>query len=451
MGDFLEKILKAYSVFILNTNPTKLWKRIRFVLHWLSLPIKLLLIGGLGLFQIILKTTSTPRKISIKNVSLETKQNFFRKAFICMPILRTTELQGYVPRVSLYEVPNGYNHVSDHQCSRHSTYEFLLRKLGINEEKVSKVTNMFMQNKWLCRGFKWNPYDRAIKYNVSTTSGDMLCGLNLALLDRNLPCENFDILVSNIIENDYALLEGASPDVEDYAYDLYQSELKKNSYREESVKLKSARGMWQPGLETVGAQALTILSTLRLCEVKNGNREAGKEYRKLLYKYGYGLLSIFPTAYTDKQRGYFNDHNCMISLYVLSKCSKTRLGKLFWKIPMVYVWLLSRHWYNGYFTGLLKDCYPNFVSKSYIDQCINYLYEESPNEFVCEEKTEELTKDTPVPYNLNVHDEFSPDTRYDKRIKDSNANGNKFKTGLGFIACAIMLEDNPKELIGAIR
>ena len=78
---------------------------------------------------------------------------------------------------------------------------------------------------------------------------------------------------------------------------------------------------------------------------------------------------------------------CLIALYVLSKSSKTTLGKLFWKIPMVYVWLLSKHWYNGYFTGLVKECYPNVISKSYIDKCKQYLYEEKPNTFANVERT----------------------------------------------------------------
>jgi hypothetical protein len=448
MGDKMDKILKLYNELILKAIPTNNWIRIRFILHWLTLPLKIILIGSLGIFQIISKKFKRPRELTNKELpTYGLKVKYFNEALNELPILKTLELECYVNRVPYFSYPNGYNHNPDHQCSRHSTYYFLMKKLGLNNEKMEIPLSMFMQNKWLARGFSWNPYENNIDYNVKSTSGDMLCGLNLAIMSQEHPSEKFDQLITNIIENDYALLEGASPEKDDYGYDLYNKLLKESGYRMESVKMKSARGMWQPGLETVGAQALTILSALRLAEVKNGNREAGKEYRKLLFKYGYGLLSLFPTAYIDSKRGYFNDHNCLIALYVLSKCSKTKLGKLFWKIPMLYVWMLSKHWYNGYFTGLVKDCYPESVDQKYIDECIKYLYDQKPRTYVYAERTEIKSKDEPVTYNLNVHDEFSPDVRYDMMISNVNENGDKYKTGLGFIANAIMLEKDPKVLL----
>jgi hypothetical protein len=276
----------------------------------------------------------------------------------------------------------------------------------------------------------------------------MLCGLNLAILANpqvNMINEKFDHIIAGILENDYALMEGQQPEKDSPGHGLYAKLLKENNYRIEKVPMKSSRGMWQPGLETVGAQALTILAALRVAEVKSGNREAGKAYRKLLWKYGYGLLSIFPTAYTDNQRGYFNDHNCLIALYVLSKTSKSKLGKLFWKIPMLYVWSLSKHWYNAYFTGLVKDCYPESVPKSYIDKCVAYLYEQEPNTFSYADLEKEPTKDIPVSYNNINADEFSPDIRAD--VINHQLTNLKIKSGLGFIAAAIMLEDNPKDLL----
>jgi hypothetical protein len=395
-----------------------------------------------------MKTFKISRKPLVDNVDISTKKSYFKEVFNNLPILKTTELESYVNRVPYFAYPNGYNHNSDHHTSRHSTYQFLMNKLSLNNDKIQKATNMFMQGKWLCRGFSWNPFEQQIDYNVNTVSGDMLCGLNLAIMTNNGPNENFDHLIVGIIENDYSLLEGASPRSKtDPGYDLYQDLLKQVGYRTEAVRMKSSRGMWQPGLETVGAQALTILAALRVAEVKNYNREAGKAYRKLLYKYGYGLLSLFPTAYIDKQRGYFNDHNCLISLYVLSKYSKSKLGKLFWMIPMLYTWSLSKHWYNGYFTGLVKECYPNLIGDKYIQKCINYLYENKPNTFSYDERIETVTKSQPVTYNDNPNDEFSPDVRHDLVSSPSNEQALKIKSGLGFIACAIMLEKNPKELL----
>lgn len=441
----MDKILKKYYELILKTQPSKLWKSVRLILHWITIPLKLFIIGGLGLFQILSKSFKKTRVSLNNNVTISTKRLYFKEVFDNLPLLKTTELESYVNRVPYYTYPNGYNHNSDHHTSRHSTYQFLMNKLGLNNDKIMKTTNMFMQGKYLCRGFVWNPYEDRIDYNVNSVSGDMLCGLNLAILSNSNPNENFDHLVTSIIDNDYALLEGALP--RDFGYDMYSKLLKEASFRPEKVAMKSSRAMWQPGLETVGAQALTILATLRVAEIKNGNREAGKEYRKLLFKYGYGLLSLFPTAYIDKQRGYFNDHNCMIALYVLSKCSKSKLGKFFWKIPMLYTWALSKHWYNGYFTGLVKECYPDSINEKYIKKCINYLYENKPNTFSYDDRVETVTNEQPVTYNDNVNDEFSPDIRHDLISRPRNDDALKIKTGLGFIACAIMLEKEPKDLL----
>lgn len=441
------KIIDKYMNFILSTKPSKLWKVIRFFLHWITLPIKLILIGSLGLYQIIHKTLTSKKRIPTTDIpSIEKKRKYFNKILNSLPILRTNEFESYVNRVPYYSMPDGCNHNPDHQTSRHSTYYFLMNKLGLTNEKMKIATRMFMQGKWLIRGFTKMPYENKVEYNVGSVSGDMLCGLNLAVMSEDDLNENFDHIIASIIENDYALLEGRQPEIGDPGAELYSKLFAQNDYRMERVPMKSSRGMWQPGIETVGAQALTILAALRVAEVKNRNREAGREYRKLLWKYGYGLLSIFPTAYTDKSRGYFNDHNCMIALYVLSKLSKSRWGKLFWKIPMIYVWSLSKHWYNGYFTGLLKECYPESVSTEYINTCLTYLYEFEPDSFAYTDTIETISPVIPVTYaDLNA-DEFSPDIRYDK-ISKITMKSSKIKTGLGYIASAILLENEPKELL----
>ena len=444
----LEKLINKYTEFILGVNPSKSWKVLRFLLHWITIPIKLIAIGSLGTFQIIKKSITSKARPPLANgvPPLYVRQSYFRKILLSLPILRTTEIECYVNRVPYYSVANGYNHNPDHQCSRHSTYYFLMSQLDLQNEKMEIATRMHMQGKWLCRGFIKNPYNTTVDYNVGTVSGDMLVGLNLAIISEKNPNENFDQLIAHIIENDYALLEGKEPDPGDAGYELYKRLLITNSYRPEKVLIKSARGMWQPGLETVGAQALTILSALRVAEIKNGSREAGKHYRKLLWKYGYGLLSIFPTAYIDSRRGYFNDHNCLIALYTLSKLSKSKFGKLFWKIPMIYVWALSKHWYNGYFTGLVKECYPESISQDYINKCLTYLYEMEPKDYSflnCDERESSLV---PVPHNQINADEFTPDVRQDMIGQDTE-NSLKIKTGLGFLACAIMLEENAKDLL----
>lgn len=443
----MNKLFKKYMEMILETKPTKTWQVIRFVLHWLTLPIKVIAIGSLGMYQIISKKLTIKDRKSTGTLKLENIQKpYFKKVFDRLPIFHTTELKLYTNRVPYYAVPNGSNHNSDHQCSRHSTFAFLLSKLGLRDDAVDKATWMHMQGKWLARGYYWGP--DGLHYNAKTTSGDMLCGLNLAVLvtQNDAVKERFDQLVHHIIENDYSLLEGQSPDSDSVAYDLYQQKLKAAGYAPEKIEMKSERGMWQPGLETVGAQALTVLAALRIADKKLRSKEANKHYRKLLWKYGYGLLSLAPTAYIDKKRGYFNDHNCLIALYVLSQLSDNRLGKLFWKLPMLYVWSLSKHWYNGYFTGLLNEAHPGTVSEAYLQRCKDYLYEEEPRTFGYAEREESVVSQVPVTYNRLPEDEFSPDIPHNEYVT-SGREEMKIKTGLGFIACAIMLENNPKELL----
>lgn len=441
-------LIKKYEQFILNPDPSKLWKSIRFVLHWLTLPLKLIVIGSLMGYQIISKSLKQGRAVP-EPVDLETRRTYFKSVFDRLPLFNTNEITLYTNRVPYYSVPNGYNHNPDHQCARHSTFSFLMSKLDIRSEKIDKATWMHMQGQWLARGYNYHP-EHGLTFNAATTSGDMLCGLNLAVLttQNEMVKEKFDQLVTHVVDNDYSLLEGASPGKEDAGYELYNKLLKQAGYRQEAVRMKSARGMWQPGLETVGAQALTILAALKLADKKLGNVKARKAYRKLLWKYGYGLLSLFPTAYIDSKRGYFNDHNCLIALYVLSKLSESKFSRLFWKIPMVLVWRLSVHWYNGYFTGLLNNAHPGTVSPQYIQDCVSFLYEEKPRSYGIvdtELKTVDFSEQ-PVTYNDLDEDEFSPDVPMDRETKEIIDN-NKVKAGLGFIAAAILLEDDPKRLL----
>ncbi len=440
-------MIKEYAKYILNVKPSVPWKIIRFILHWVTLPVKLALIGGLGITQIILKSFAKTRPVP-EMPNKVTKRLHFQKVFNSLPVLRTEDVELYVNRVPFSDIPRRSNYNTDHQCSRHGTYAFLMNKLNRYNGRLDAAVAEHMQPNYLCRGWKLNPYEDAMQYNVSTTSGDMLCGLNLAMLGPvgDWAKEKYELMINDIIDHDYAILEGGTPELGNYEREVWDEQLAKVRYAE-GIRMKSSRGMWQPGLETVGAQALTLLSSLRIADKRLKSPTAEKEYKKMLWLYGYGLLSIFPTAYTDDRRGYFNDHNCLIALYTLSKLADNSLGRLFWKIPMVYVWLLSRHWYSAYFTGLVKDCYPGMVSTTYKNKCIAYLYENEPRTYgyIGGGKTV-VTKDIPVTYNDIGEDEFSPDIRQNEKrvVADESA---KIKTGLGFIAGAIMIEDNPKELI----
>lgn len=413
----MEKLIEQYNQYILNLKPSKTWKVTRFILHWLTLPLKLITIGGLGTFQ-ILSNLKNYRKNDMPIPGANRKKEFFRHVFNQLPVFEGL----YMNRVPLHiGAPDGTNQNTDHQCSRQGTYTFVMRKLGLLEDKSERALAKHIQGAMLYRGYKRHFLDGDIIVNDINVSGDMLCGLSLGMVDSKYDELNRKHvnLMECVINNDYALLEGRADK-------------------------KSDRGMWQPGLETVGAQALTLLASLRLAE-KNGSVKCGKEYKKMLYMYGYGLLSLFPTAYIDKQRGYFNDHNCLMALYVLSKHSSSVFGRIFWGIPMVYTWLLSRHWYNGYFTGLLRDCYPNLVSEKYIEKCQAYLYAELPRTWTAE-GVDTSNGDIQPSYNEQYEDEFFPDVKQTLKFGQFDP---KLKCwgGLGFVATAVMLEKNPKELL----
>lgn len=418
-----EILVDKYNQFILNMKPSIFWVVTRFVLHWLTLPIKLVAIGGLGTYQIITKLKSKPRQTP-SPAPLRVRREYFSHVFDALPVVRTTDEELYVNRVPLYSVPDGTNHNTDHQCSRQGTYAFIMTKLGLRSEEIDNSMMLHIEDGKLARGYKNHFLDDDKIYNFENTSGDMLCGMSLGMLGAQSPHlkAKFRGLVENIVNS--------------YDFGIPEADGKK----------KSDRGMWQPGLETVGAQALTLLAALRVAEKVCDSKIAGLAYKKMLLLYGYGVLSLFPTAYIDKQRGYFNDHNCLMAVYVLSKLSSNILGRSFWKIPMTYTWLLSRHWYNGYFTGLVRDCYPSLISKSYIENCQSYLNQEVPRTWTAEVGNVE-GGETPARYNLQYEDEFYPDVK--QTLIFDGVFDPKLRTygGLGFIATAVVLENNPKDLL----
>lgn len=440
----LNKISDKYHRLVLNTKPSKTWKTIRFFIHWATLPIKLAFIGTLGIYQIIAKSFTKNRQVPT-SYPVEIQRASFREVMSNLPVLQAEESNLYTTRVPFTQLPNGSNHVTDHQCARHGTYVFLKRKLGLDVSKEETALAMHMQGPWLVRGFKKNPADE-IMYNIASVSGDMLCGLNMGMLesDNEELRDKYYELIHAIIDNDYSLLAHDVPEADEAGYEYYMEKYKAVFRQPNLVDLKSYKGRWEPGLDVVGAQAVTVLAALRIGDKIARSTDAKKHYNKLLWKYGYGLLSLFPTTYIDSKRGYFNDNNVMASLYVLSKLSDSKLGKLFWKFAMVYTWALSKHWYNSYFTGLLNDAHPGTVSEKYVTRCQAYLFEARPRVHAFDTGAPQaITNVVPVPFNLQAEDEFAPDMAQNLTTVD----GFKVRAGLGFMAHAVMIVKDPKELI----
>lgn len=443
-------MVKWYFKLITNPKPGLIWKSIRFILHWISLPFKLALIGSIGIYKIMQKSLFSKTRQDNGALVMDIKQNYFKKIWENLPVYSSNTLSFYANRVPYNSFPNASNHNTDHQASRHGIFSFLLSKLKLQSDKINKGTGMLMSGNYLSRGFHYEPTEQQWIYNTQCTSGDMLLGVCMAMLNTkdDILLEKFDTLVEGIIDNDYALLEGQTPYQNDITYDIWNEQLAKHK-TPSLIKMKSSRGMWAPGLETAGAQTLTILAVLKLAEKKTGNQRAKQHYNKLIYKYGYGLLGLFPTTYLEFQRGYFNEHNCMNALYILSKLSDNKLGKMFWRVCMTYVWSLSKHWFNPYFTGLMMDAHPGSISEEYRQKCENLLYTEEPRDYGYLQAHTAFDKIEPVPYNHLYEDEYAPEDPQNRKIVVADEKY-KIKTGLGFLAHAIMIEKNPEELLAKV-
>ena len=358
------------------------------------------------------------RSISSSMTKEERKQAFL-KVYNSLPIFENDELKLYVNRVPNDAQITGDNHNDDHQAARHGTYAFLLSRLYLRDIKADTALRRHFFQMQAYRGFKVDPTTTIKTYNPYNVSGDQLIGLTLAMLDDVSEKLRIDFIntVEQIVDNDWA-----SKSVDQLT--------------------KSHVAMWQPGLETVGAQALTILSILKMAS-KFGSAKAKKAYNKLLYMYGYGLLSLIPTTFSIKNRNYSNDHNCIISAYILAKLS-TGMSKLYWTMIMLYCWSLSYKWLNGYFTGIIMDVCPIFTKK-YVQKCKDYLYEEVPNTYAKSIYWNPWIDQGvyPIKFNDMNQGEFWPD-----EVHQARGNDQLTKSGLGWLAAAIMIDqEEAKEFL----
>lgn len=445
-------MFKQYVKLISNTNPSTAWKIVRSVLHWITIPIKLLLIGLLGVFGIIYNRLAyKKRPPELRDFSLKQKQDRLKRILKTLPVVQNEAYDLYLPRNKITDVVNGANHVPDHQCLRQGLYVLLMSKLGKRTFQMDNSLAQFISDgRFLLRGYKWDFEQNKFINNGQSVSGDMLLGLCLGMLDTDMTnpnqdflIESYDQLIASIIENDYSLIEMDRPKDAPYN-ELYDEQLKLLKNRKEEVKIKSSRGMWQPGLETVGAQALTILAALKVGAKKVKNREAEKEYWKLFFRQGYALLALIPTTYLPNRRGYFNDANCINALYVLLKLSDSKLERAVYKFALRYVFNLSKSWYNPYFTGLVKEVAPELISEKYLKDIREYLYEEDPSIYCTDNATAIQSKLVPIPLSLLNYSEFPYESKQDFYIVQGT--GNAVRSGLGELAAMVLLEPDLEKL-----
>lgn len=447
----MNKLFAKYQEFIVNSNPNPIWVKARFLLHWITIPLKLILIGLLGIYGIIYNRVKyKKREPQARNLKPIEKVQRLQRILKFLPVLKNEKFDLYLPRNKMGDPLNGSNNNTDHQLLHQGRYVFLMSKLNRRTHQMDTALSQFMQGKYLARGYSWDFVENKFNMNFRSTSGDMLIGLCMAMLGTSqtdesqaILMEKFDILVSSIIENDYSLLEGSEPTDEPYKT-IYQKKLKESDQRPELVRMKSSRAMWNPGLECVGAQALTLLCALKVNAEKNKSRESEKEYWNMFYKHGYALLSLLPTAYLPNRRGYFNDSNCIQALYVLLKLSKTKTEKLVYKFALRYIFNLSKSWYNLYFIGLIKEVAPELIDKNYLEEAKKYLYEEDPIVWTLVDNAQQTVYTVPVPLGLLSHSEFAYSSSLD-RIAVAGT-GSRVLTGLSELAAMALLEDDISEI-----
>lgn len=440
MTSLIDKILIWYLSYDLQTTPSNLWKFLRFILHWLTLPIKLLIIGTLGFIMILRNLFWLKSKDVPKLPDYFSRQEIWQYVFANLTILNTDQIQLYVNRVDLNETPNGVNHNVDHQAYRQGSFLFLMRLLGVNVERMERALGLHFQGKFgVSRGYYPTTQLSSMSINHQSTSGDMLIGSILGLLH----CHNKDLLdryddvIHGIVNNDYGMREGSFlPPSDERLLDLWTKNMQQTGGQ---CNLKSARASWAPGLLTVGAQSLNILAAIKTGLTYRKSKILQQAYNRLLWGYGYGLLSLFPTAFIPSWRGYFNDHNCINSAYILARLSTNRFGKIWWSLIVLYVWLLSYKWYNPYFTYLTKTLWPHLIRDSYVDKCKDYFYNEGkvPQLFFMEyvtAPTETTPKSYPISYDqMNNGAEFYID---EPQFIKEGGTGPLKRNGLGWLFAA---------------
>lgn len=409
-------ITNKYTQFIRKTKPTEFWKKIRFILHWASLFPKLFITLLWSLCMLIYMMTWKTRKTK----TIFNKRSLIARVLNHLPLYTDNGIQLYCCGVPYYSSVDGSNHEITNQVAKHGIYHFLMNHLKISNGEMAKATQLHMYDyRWLARGYRINTL-KQLECNFNSPSSSELLGV--ALATSNSSCEllkeTYERLIVTILDNDYSLLDASNKPI------------------------KSEKGMFQPGLEVTGKDALTILAALKVA-AKSGLTDARHAYDTLIRKYGYGLLSLFPLTFTPWRRNYFNDNNCMIAAYLLTKYAKGKWAKRYWSFVMLYIWALSYKWYNGWFTGLINSVSPGLISETYTTDCKEFLYESDPLHYTnCDGKT---IKPDIYPVRLDQIDEGNFLGEAEHRIV---LGGERKKTGLGWLAYAIMLDtETVKEVL----
>lgn len=235
-------------------------------------------------------------------------------------------------------VPENYELDEDGSvsCDKQCLYYFFSDK---SSENTLELTKKLIQGKYLLKGFD----TKSGLLDTRTVSGKNLAFLNLAVLnskDADFK-DGFELLISNIIKNDYSLIEYHRPEIPLLA-EIYDERLVEAMFRQEIVNMKSLYGRMCPEIDLEPKNALVILASLAIIDKKIKSQEGKKYFDKLFWRRGYCLLALAPS----------NDIESLISLYILIKLSN---GSWFWKIPMLFLCYINKNKYSDLQEALISD------------------------------------------------------------------------------------------------
>jgi hypothetical protein len=393
-----------------------------FPLNWLLKPFILILIIPFYIYNLIYQwRLPRAKRYWIDKDTLSKDELIHRVEFLvnAMQIFKNDERDLVLMRVPCDQEPSGFNHNTDHQCSRQGCYLALLSKLFINSRRAASSLAAHWFEGELRRGYKIREGDLT-EVSDKPVSGDMLCGFAFGYVHSK------DELLTQAM---------------DIALHLLEHKGLRTQYEVSRV------ANFLPGVNDsdcpipVGAQELTYLVGIRMGmdaykvvygPFSKGFKALQREYWKRFYLYGAWITILIPTVGIKGNRGYSNDNNCMMATYALYKLSSNWFERMVYRVSIFVVWSMSFVWLNGFFSGILREVTGGkFPNDEYMDRCLKYAYDLGEYTYSKEWKSESENEpmNYPIEPQMRLMGEFLPDEAQDYIYVCSNKG--EFKSCLG--------------------
>lgn len=309
------KFIQDYNESQYLAQPTIMWIMLHNILHWVSLPFKVLYFIFNSFIILIKKRTVELKSTNQKSFSVD-----YAELLRNQPVWKTNLFNSYVDTINSEH--DGKAHSRDSQTQLHSVYLFALSLTDLGKPYLNHNSEMGLAKSihttgHLASGYGYNEHGENIMNNKTPTL-ETLSALNLAVLTSKseVIIDKYDQMVQSISDNSMGLLEADKPDNE------ITAKLWSDSKAQMKFKIKSWKANMMPRLNVTGTEALVALATLKLGRKKGRNIDSEIAYKRLTNTFGYKILAA--TA---------NPENLEInipSLYVLAKsCDPTELN--FWK------------------------------------------------------------------------------------------------------------------------